>query len=182
MTGLRALALARTQTTGEGAYHLRNLVNLESLALEGDFDAPGNRGQFGLLYLKKLTRMRRLTVCKAEVTDPELVGLLGMKDLTDLNLLGGAITDRGMAHLANLERLRVLTVQSSPITNKGVQHLIKLRHLRFLDLDDTTLDDDAIPALQKLEKLESLKIDGTSLSEAGIAKLKRSMPDLDVAP
>ncbi len=103
-----------------------------------------------------------------------------------------------------LPRLRILRLGSNPFAEVPAD-IKKLENLTYLDFDmcyDLTglpeelaelgklnqlrlwqcqVSDDDLPTILKLKKLRELEIGGTQLSKEAIAKIKKQLPDCDVA-
>src|SRR5262249_17499121 len=81
----------------------------------------------GLESLKKLTRLRLLSLFGTRVDDAGLPHLKAFPGLEILNLDGCAITDRGLAHLEELPGLQLVSLYKTKVTADGVKQLLANR-------------------------------------------------------
>jgi Leucine-rich repeat (LRR) protein len=156
-----------------------------------DDDLPGNPvvvvrlssgrvNDAALAGLPAFTRLRKLTVSNAGISDEGLTHLKRLGQLRELNLSGcRSLTDRGLAHLARLTGLRSLELGYTAITNAGLAHLAGMKDLRKLSLNTTKVDDGGLAHLQGLTELRELDLfnvgdfgTGKRVTDAGLARLK----------
>ena len=116
-----------------------------------------------------------------EITPRELRRLRRFESLQYLALSGfNGVDDRCMPTIGDLSTLRVLSLPETNVSDEGVAHLKRLENLERLDLYGTQISDAGLQELEGLEHLHFLRLDHTDVSEAGIARLRRSLPSLDV--
>src|SRR5439155_23151305 len=87
-------------------------------------------------YLKDLTKLKKLNLLGASVTDAGLDALRGLTDLEELNLYRTQITNAGVEKLKAFPRLRALDVRYTRVTGGGVASLtgaLPKCHIDFLD-------------------------------------------------
>ncbi len=77
----------------------------------------------GLVHLKGLTNLKKLSLGQTRITDAGLAHLKGLTKLEYLNLYGTKITDAGLAHLEGLTNLKSLNLGQTRITDAGVKSL-----------------------------------------------------------
>ena len=77
----------------------------------------------GLVHLKELTTLERLSLRDLRVTDAGLVHLSRLSKLKKLSLDNTHVTDAGLAHLKLLTSLRLLSVAKTQVTDAGVADL-----------------------------------------------------------
>ncbi len=106
-----------------------------------------------------------------QVSDGDLVHLVGLTQLASLYLHRTQITDAGLVHLAGLTQLEVLNLASTQTTDTGLVHLAGLTQLKVLCLNGTQITDAGLVHLAGLTQLESLNFDGTQITDTGIATL-----------
>jgi hypothetical protein len=94
---------AAPDLTPAGMAQLRSLSRLKGLSVRGFTDSHGF-----VAGLMGKTRLRRLWLPEAAVTDDEMAIIGGFTDLEVLQLDGRNVTDRGFAHVANLKELSLL--------------------------------------------------------------------------
>ena len=82
----------------------------------------------GLMHLKGLTMLEKLSLYNTQITDAGLVHLAGLTSLTYLNLYDTHITDAGLIHLKGLTKLyelRLRVFRANQITDAGIAELKK---------------------------------------------------------
>jgi len=123
---LIALRLLKTNITGVGFDHLKNLTLLKELKLEGSDIKPGT-----IFKLKSL-----------------------MPQLTSLDIARISITKEDTAILKSLKSAKFLNLSTNKnIDNNSIKYLSGLNDLRSLALDDTSVTDKCLPDLLKLPSL-----------------------------
>ena len=78
----------------------------------------------GLVDLKGLTNLQKLTLTATKITDAGLVHLKGMTNLDYLDLLETKVTDTGLVHLKGLNKLVSLLLPAQ-VTDAAVTELKK---------------------------------------------------------
>ena len=113
---------ASPDLTPAGMAQLRTLSRLKGLGVRGFKDSHGF-----VAGLTGKTRLRRLWLPEAAVTDDEMAIIGGFADLEVLQLDGRNVTDRGFAHVANLKELSLLDMPGVRITDLApVADLVQL--------------------------------------------------------
>lgn len=80
----------------------------------------------GLVHLKGLTSLEKLTLPETDVTDAGMANLTGLKNLKSLGLVFcKKITDKSVPYLSQLKNLQELNVASTKITPRGIAALQK---------------------------------------------------------
>ncbi len=151
--------LTMVGATDAALEHLRELVNLQWLALE-------------MTLASAMTR----------VSDAGLEHLRGLVNLERLNLSLTQVSDAGLEHLRGLANLRELYLHKTQVSDAGLQHLRGLVNLRELGLSETQVSDAGLEHLRGLVNLRVLSLGGTQVSVAGVEELKRHLPELTVWP
>jgi hypothetical protein len=152
-----------------------------------------------LAVLKKLPRIKDLTLCNTKVTDAGLANLTDLRQLSRLHLIG-CFSDTGLKHVERLPRLRELSLRGTrvtddglkrlqgfarlqhldlsdtQVTDTGLEHLTQLKQLRTLDLHDTKVTDAGLRHLNCLRELGELWLEGTQVTDTGLAELQRTLP------
>jgi hypothetical protein len=180
--------------------HVRGLVNLSSLNLEGDrITGAGMRQLAGLTRLtnlelsatrvetldgiKNLKNLRRLMLLDAPLDDSGFAAVAGFTALTELRVGGSGhtsnarITDAGLVHLRGLTGLKKLYVGTNGITGPGLENLRGLTNLEDLNLSDNPLSG-GLEHLAGLSNLEILDLSCTWISGTGLGFLT-SLPKLE---
>jgi len=107
-----------------------------------------------------------------DVTDEDLSGLAGMKQLGFLDLSRNPkVTDAGIAALAGLENLRYLNLTNTRVTGTGLKDRADMASLYQLDLTDCPVTDESLAAIPHFPKLEELLIGGTEVTDKGLMSL-----------
>lgn len=102
------------------------------------------------------------------------------EQLTWLNLRGSATTDNGLSTIGNFKYLTKLDLGKTAISDEGLQHLAGLSYLESLNLYGTGVTDSGIQQLTSLKNLRTLYVWKTNVTKAGAAKLKESLPDVEI--
>lgn len=107
---------------------------LVSLKLDGKL--PGNAG---IQHIASLSKLRRLQLSNAEVSDETIGKLQNLKELRSLNLVGTAITAKGLAQLSKLEHLKYLYLYRTRISETERDQLKKVFPNATLDFGNYSL-------------------------------------------
>jgi Leucine Rich repeat len=133
-----------------------------------------------LAAIASLPHLRKLELNQTPVTDAGLAHLARATQLRELSLKRTKITDDGLKHLAALKHLRLLSLTWTGVTDDGLTHLAELNELHTLILDDTAVSDAGLEHLTGLKKLAFVHVTETQVTPEGVAKLKRSLPRVEV--
>jgi Leucine-rich repeat (LRR) protein len=113
---------AAPDLTPAGMAQLRTLSRLKGLGVRGFADSHGF-----VAGLTGKTRLRRLWLPQAAVTDDEMAIIGGFADLDVLQLDGSNVTDQGFAQVARLKELSLLDMPGVRITDLApVADLVQL--------------------------------------------------------
>ena len=175
LTGLKGLALERTNITDAGLENLRGLTELTLISLNWT-----RVGDAGLKHLADLKKIGVLYLCATQTADAGVASLKNMAQLSWLDLRQTQVTDAGLKHLSGLSRLRLLCLYGIPMTDAGIAPLTELSNLEQLTLNQTQVTDAGLLPLKKLPKLNDLNLTGTKVTQAGADKLKRALPNCRV--
>src|SRR3954454_17815913 len=160
---LRVLSLENTQVRG---HHLAPFTNLEALDL---VYCPID--DKGLAQLRGLTRLRKLLLRDAVISDEGLRNLGGLADVEHLDLGGTKITDAGVAHLRGMTKLKKLNLQGSALTDEGVRHLAGMAGMEELNLYGTRVTNAGADMLKDLKNLHTIDLRYTRVTRAGVERL-----------
>ena len=178
-----------------GFVHLRDLGNLQSLNVEGNY---GNVTDAAFENLRGCTRLsyfgirgcgitnRAVDVLKdlpalefvgingtPGLTDAALVSLQGLPALKKLYLNGASLTDDGLQHLSEFRNLEALGLGGiDGLTDRGLDHVADLKSLTTLDLAATSAGDATMKRLAELPNLTELSISYTQVSDQGLEFLQ----------
>lgn len=175
LTGLKGLALERTNITDAGLENLKGLTELTLLSLNWT-----RVGDAGLKHLADLKKMGTLYLCATQTADAGVASLKNMAQLSWLDLRQTQVTDAGLKHLSGLSRLRLLCLYGIPMTDAGIAPLTKLSNLEQLTLNQTQVTDAGLLPLAKLPKLHELNLRGTRVTERGIKQIQQALPDCKI--
>ena len=118
---------ASPDLTPAGMAQLRTLSRLKGLSVRGFTDSHGF-----VAGLTGKTRLRRLWLPEAAVTDDEMAIIGGFAELEVLQMDGRNVTDRGFAQVAKLKELSLLEMPGVRITDLApVADLVQLDLLVF---------------------------------------------------
>ncbi|MGA2253866.1 MAG: hypothetical protein ABSG53_04320 [Thermoguttaceae bacterium] len=81
---------------------------------------------------------------------------------------------------ANFDRPQTIIIQENGNFSEQITLITKLRHLRCLGLAGTTVDDACLEQLAKMGELERLYLQCTKVTSMGVAKLKQSLPNVEI--
>lgn len=163
-----------TPVNDEGLKHIGDLTSLERLEIvHTHFTDEGAK------HLDKLTNMKRIQIGSREATGAAVAPLRAMKQLRELDLHDGQATTEGVKYASEIPSLTVLRVYG-PVKDEGMQHIGKLVNLEMLIVQSAQITDAGLAPIAGLKKLKRLEIQGNKITDAGVAKLKESLPDLEV--
>ncbi len=115
LKNLRSLDLRLNRITPRPLRHIEEMSELRELTLAMKLSPVPLRDE-DMAFLKRLTRLKSLTLLSADLTDKWLAYLEGLPNLTSLQLYDMAITAEGFDHLKGLPKLKaVLTLQGTRI-------------------------------------------------------------------
>ena len=160
------LDLSDSGVTDAGLVHLRQLTGLQRLTL-----TQTQVGDEGLAHLSQLTGLQRLRLDGTQVGDEGLAHLSQLTGLLRLWLDGTQVGDEGLVHLKQLTGLRYLALDGTQVGDEGLVHLKQLTNLQYLTLTQTQVGDDGLAHLSQLTGLQRLWLDGTKVTNAGLAHL-----------
>jgi hypothetical protein len=191
---LRTVLLTDSKVTARGVAQLEACMNLEEVALEGDFVTddvvatlhrfPGlrictlKRGKFtsqGFPQLAKLKRLERLRLRSSFLTGEGLQSLADMDQLEELDLGGSPIMDEGLSSLRGNRSIKRLGLAESKVTNAGMEHVATLSQLQQIDLGLTDVSADGLKKLEGLKSLRMVRV-GPEVSKAEAEQLVASRP------
>jgi serine/threonine protein kinase/Leucine-rich repeat (LRR) protein len=101
-----------------------------------------------LVYLERLTQLRRLVLDGTGVRVAGLAYLKGLIHLTELRLGCPDITDLGAGVVGELKGLERLSLAGSGLTDRGLEAFKELEALRELDLTNTRVSARSVAVLQ----------------------------------
>jgi beta-lactamase regulating signal transducer with metallopeptidase domain/Leucine-rich repeat (LRR) protein len=196
LTGLRSLALDRTDITEKGLKYITNLSSLEYLgvpyrvtdkgmahiaklpSLKRISFPEGGRGvtNAGLRHLAKLTSLEEVYLAGERMGDAGLAHLCDLPRLKYLAMHGNGFTDKGMVHVKDIPSLRILSFRESlpGITDAGLAHISDMPNLEILCLDGMKdITDDGLAHLTKMRSLRKLQIGSSQVTDKGLAYLSQ---------
>lgn len=163
----------KTKLNGGNDYDLdliRGHTEIRDLELEEtDISAAGlKRNLVGLVDLTDLD------LSKSNIDNQGLREITALKGLVKLSLRGCEnISDEGLEALHSLKKLETINLEHTKITRAGLETLSKIKSLTFLDLRGTSLDTKDFEPLQNLPELESVFIGGTDTKISDLRPLTK---------
>jgi len=190
LTELEELSTDGIQLTDEGYKHFAPFQKLRSLA----FFHPAFRSeQFtgsGLVHLKRLPKLERLTFAGSTAGDAALEAIGQITQLREFRTWHTAQTQAGNAHLVKLTNLTGLRIgqrlpnwgKDSPVSfdESTMATLAQIKTLQSLELTEARLSAKIIPQLKELPKLTRLKIETVDISHADVEAIKVALPNCKV--
>jgi LSD1 subclass zinc finger protein len=183
---------ADNRLAGAGLVHLKALVQLEGLYLDGtgvrgaslqplasltglkrlSLASNGLTGA-GLEHLRPLTQLISLNLSNQPLTDDGLKHVQALTALQDLHLESTQVTGAGFTGLKGLKDIQILNLSSSPVTDVGMKHLVGLTKMRTMILWGTKVTDAGLEPLKDMTALESLDLTSTGVTGSGFAHLSK---------
>ncbi|MGV3663823.1 MAG: hypothetical protein ACO1TE_26870 [Prosthecobacter sp.] len=193
LTGLTALEELSTdgiQLTDAGYKHFTAFQNMKSLA----FFHPAFRSEkftgSGLVHLKALPKLERLTFAGSTAGDAALEAIGQLTQLKEFRTWHTAQTQAGNAHLVKITNLKGLRIgqrlpnwgKDSPVSfdESTLAVLAQIKTLESLELTEARLTARIIPHLQALPKLTKLKIQFVDIPAADVEAIKAALPNAKV--
>jgi hypothetical protein len=125
-----------------------------------------------LARVAKIEHVISLSLFKKGITDEDLAGLAGMKQLQFLELNHNPeVTDAGVAELAGLENVRHLDLSDTNVTGIGLKDRADMASLEWLTLNDCPVTDESLAAIPRFPKLEKLFLGRTNVTDKGLMSL-----------
>ncbi|MCA9247780.1 MAG: hypothetical protein KDA42_11705 [Planctomycetales bacterium] len=193
LSGLRALEELSTngsQLTDDDYRHFAALKNLRSLALWHPSWGLESFTGAGLIHLKALSNLERLTFAGSTAGDAALEAIGQIAQLHELSTWHSRQTQAGNAFLTNLpalERLRIgqrlpewNTDTAPSFDGPTIAVLAKIKSLQSLELFEARLSAADLAPLAKLPNLHTLKIHTVDISPADIEQFAATAPHLKV--
>lgn len=173
---LRALALAGPQVTDRGLDQIARLDFLERLCF-WDAQAVSNAG---MARIAALPRLKALELSNVPIDDASIGHLLRLPALEELSIQGSALTDRAIASIVQLSKLKrlVLDFGDNEVDPAALAQLRQLTNLEQFGLRGSRVSNAGLDALGGLKDLRVLILGETRIDEMGIARMRRSLPNL----
>ena len=143
-TSLQTLICEEALIVDDDLIHIRNLLHLISLRLDGTRITDK-----GLQHIGECHALRSLVLSRTQITGEGLASLASLSTLERLSLDNTAITDEGLKALQSLASLDTLHLEGTKISDNGLQVLSEFRHLRSLRLKGCNVSVEAIEELQE---------------------------------
>jgi len=115
---IKKLTLSGSKITDESLQNIEFFGDMEELHLKDEIKITDK----GLQYIKKFSKLKRLTIHAPAITDEGIKILLKFRNLNSLDLSGTQITDTGLASFKNLHKLYTLRLNHTKITGKGFEN------------------------------------------------------------
>jgi hypothetical protein len=189
LTNLERLSSDGIQLTDDGYKHFAAFQKLKSLS----FFHPAFRSEkftgSGLVHLKALPKLERLTFAGSTAGDAALEAIGQLTQLKEFRTWHTAQTQAGNAHLIKLPLTALRIGQRLPSWGKDspisfdestMETLAQIKTLESLELTEAHLSAKIIPHLKALPKLTKLKIETVDISTADVEAIKAALPNCKV--
>lgn len=189
LTELERFSSDGIQLTDDGWKHFAKFQKLKSLA----FFHPAFRSEkftgSGLLHLKSLPNLERLTFAGSTAGDKALEAIGQLTHLKEFRTWHTAQTQAGNAHLTKLPLTALRIGQRLPSWGKDtpisfdestMAVIAQIKTLESLELTEARLSAAIIPQLKSLPKLAKLKFETVDISAADVEAIKASLPNCKV--
>jgi hypothetical protein len=186
LTELERLSSDGIQLTDDGYKHFAAFKKLKSLS----FFHPAFRSEkftgSGLLHLKALPNLERLTFAGSTAGDAALEAIGQLTQLKEFRTWHTAQTQAGNAHLAKLSLTGLRIGQRLPEWGKDspvsfdestMETISRIKTLESLELTEARLTAKIIPHLKALPKLAKLKIETVDISAADVEAIQAALPN-----
>ncbi|MEZ5384455.1 MAG: hypothetical protein R3F13_02950 [Prosthecobacter sp.] len=193
LTGLSELEKLSTdgiQLTDDGFKHFGSFKKLQSLAL---FHPAFRSEKFtgaGLVHLKALPKLEKLTFAGSTAGDAALEAVGQIIQLKEFRTWHTAQTQAGNVHLLNLTNLISLRIgqrlpswgSDAPASfdETTMKTLAGIKTLESLELTEARLSAKVIPDLKALPKLTRLKFQNVDMPDADVEAVKAALPNCRV--
>ncbi|MBV6432737.1 MAG: hypothetical protein IANPNBLG_02881 [Bryobacteraceae bacterium] len=114
------------------------------------------------------------------IKDADVAPVATLHKVAILHLGNTAITGAALAYVKPLTDLEQLHLEKTRITGKDLANLKDLKKLTYLNLYGSGVDDAGLEQLAGLTNLKHLYVFQTKVTAAGIARLKQSLPNLEI--
>jgi Leucine-rich repeat (LRR) protein len=172
LRNIRCLELSDDVTDSE-LIKIEGLTKLRRLSLNN-----AKITDLGFEHLRHLFQLEELSINGGGITDAGLENLKGLTQLLDLEIYDNLITDKGLKHLKGLNQLERLEIMYGHVTDAGLGQLQNLSQLTSLGLIRTQITDAGLMHLKGLTKLSSLNLSETKITDAGLDEIKWLLPQL----
>jgi Leucine-rich repeat (LRR) protein len=164
--GLEELSLAQTQVTNEALPFIEPMGSLRKLSL-----CRTDVSDKGLVSVAKLRGLEELDLSRTKVVGSGFEFLQNPDGLRELMAADTEISDLAAEHIARIKSLKRLNLSRTRVTDAGVLHLAKLDGLKTLDLSGTRITDEGLRAIGRMTNLEVLSLNAVDVGDAGITLL-----------
>ena len=190
LTELEELSTNGSSLTDEGYKHFAPFQKLRALALwHPSFNAKDFTGA-GLIHLKNLPKLERLTFAGATAGDAALEAISKIEQLREFHTWHTAQTQAGNEFLTKLPNLKVLrigqrlpkwgTATPASLDATTIPTLAKIGSLESLEIFEIRLTPAALEPLKALKNLKKLSIHQSDLAEADVEKIRAALPGVAV--
>lgn len=190
LTELEDLSTEGVQLTDDGFKHFAPFQKLRSLK----FFHPSLRSEkftgSGLIRLKALPKLERLTLAGTTAGDAALEAVGQLTNLKEFRTWHTAQTQGANAHLGKLTNLTSLRIgqrlpsfvkDPAPSFDESTMDVIsQIKSLESLELTEARLTAKIIPQLKALPKLKRLKFETVDISSADVDAVKAALPGVKV--
>lgn len=104
------------------------------------------------------------------------------KSIQQLTLEATKIDDDLIAWLAKATELEELDLSWTPMSDRLINSISTAKQIQTLWLTGTKITDQSIDAIARMQQLQAVDVQRTGITEAGLAKLRKTRPDLNINP
>jgi hypothetical protein len=119
-----------------------------------------------------LTYLNELDLYNSNMTEDEIIRLIGDNQIVWLNLGKTSITGLGLLELTKLTALKNLNIASTSLDDKSLECIKLFTNLEVLDVSQTNIGDHFLENLANFITLQEINLQNTLITDRGIACLK----------
>ncbi len=189
LTNLEAFQINGTQLTDNGYQHFTAFPKLKRLSLfHPSRDVKDFTGA-GLVHLKSLPNLQRLTFAGATAGDEAFKAVGELTQLEEFSQWHNWESPEAIKHLANLKLKKIKLGQrlpnwSSPrpvsLNDATLSDLAKMQALEVIDLQEARLSYAGLIKLKAIPTLKTIKLKWIDIKESDIEKLRQDLPNITI--
>jgi hypothetical protein len=131
----------------------------------------------GFAHLKDMTQLQALALPGARVTDTTMANIAGLTNLTYFRMTGAKnLTPAGWASIQNWKKLQTFWVAEGSFKDEEMPYLKGLTQLKDITYWGDTVTDAGADVLLGLPNLTSVRVDN-GITPAEVAKLQAALPN-----
>lgn len=143
-----------------------------------------NYGGAGLVHLKSLKKLSRVTLAGGGIDDEGLKAAAELPNLKYIGMWHVVATDEGFSYFRGnktIEELRLGPFWAKQLTDKTLDHLSECPNLKVLKFGETYLTYEGMKNLVKIkDSLKELDLENSVVSPEDVEKIKKDLPNTKV--